>query len=412
MVGDLKILTHKSNLKGKHVLLRLDVNVPIEKTNRGTWRVADDSRIREAVPAVTRLQRAGAKIIIAAHLGEPKGKTVSDLRMHPVAARIRAHLQEEKHPVKEITTWDFREISKAVNALHEGETLILENLRFQKGEEKNDIAFAKKLAALADIYINEAFSVSHRKHASLVAITKYLPHYAGWRLAEEVGVLEHVRTKSKQPMVIIIGGAKVHDKIEMLVTLAPRAATILVGGISANTILRMNKIAIGRSRVDTKPPTKALRQLLKEHRELNGKNVPLLCLPIDGVVATSETARPRTVRWGRGEVVAKNEIIYDIGPETIRLFASVVRQARTLIWNGPMGLIEIPKFSHGSEAIARLVATRSRGVAFGIVGGGESLEVLHRTNMQQDVDFCSTGGGAMLKFLAGNKLPGIEALRS
>lgn len=411
MASDLQTLSHLERLQGKRVLLRLDVNSPLEKTSRGTLAVADDTRLRDAIPAIRRLQQAGARIVVMAHLGDPDGKVVKELRMQPIVKRLRELLSDTRHVIHSVTHWDFRRLRADIERLDPGDVLVLENLRFEAGEEANDAAFAKKIASLGDIYVNEAFSVSHRNHASVVAICAELPHYAGWRLAEEVRVLEKVRTKAKKPLVLMVGGAKVHDKIGMMVALAPKATTILVGGIIANTILKIQKIGIGKSKTDSDPPIDALKTLLKVTTKVGRRSdQPLVLVPVDVVVAKSPTSRPAVVDLSAGERVSEGDTIYDIGPKTIRQFAAVLKGAQTIIWNGPMGLIEVPRYRHGSVALARTIATRARGNAFVVAGGGESLEVIGDANLADDIDFCSTGGGAMLKFLSGEKLPGIEAL--
>ncbi len=412
MATKLKTLSSTHKLHGKRVLLRLDVNVPLETTSRGGLRVADDTRIREAVPAIGRLHRAGAKIIVVSHLGDPKGKTVASLRMHPVVHALRKHLAGTDIRVHNATNWNFQSLQRQIAHMYVGDVLFLENVRFQPGEEKNDPKFARAMASLADIYVNEAFSVSHRAHASLVAICKFLPHYAGWHLADEVAALERVQQKSKKPFVLVIGGAKVHDKIGMMIALAPKTTKILLGGVVANAVLKLSGIGIGKSKTDAHPPVNELKRLLAARRPgARGKKESLIELPCDAVVANNGNDRPGVVNFSKGEKVKAAQSIFDIGPATIRRYAEILHGANTIVWNGPMGFFEVPHYAQGSLSVARLIASRASGPAYAVVGGGESLEVLAQTKMVDDVDFRSTGGGAMLKFLAGEKMPGIEALK-
>lgn len=404
----LKTLKHTADLAGRRVLVRLDVNVPLEK-HGGVYEVADTSRLEEALPTLLKLHYAGARILVAAHLGDPKGKTVARLKLHPVANALRA-LLPQRVSLLEVQSWDWKHIERRVNVLPAGDILILENLRFQPGEETNDLNFAKKLASLADVYVNEAFSASHRRHASLVAITKYLPSYAGWRFAEEIAALTRVRDHAKPPLVLLMGGAKVHEKTELMMTLASRASHVLVAGVIANTLFSLQGVSVGKSNVDPKPPARELRKLMKRERYERGEGRhALLQLPEDVVVQSGAKGRPRLVNIARGERLAPSERIVDIGPETIRAFSSVLKRARTIIWNGPMGLIEDRRFRHGSVTLSRVIALRCRGAAFGVVGGGESLQVLDLAD-REGVDFRSTGGGAMLAFLGNRRLPGLDAL--
>lgn len=393
------------------MLLRVDFNVPLEKAG-AKYRVTDTARLEHAIPTIVRLSKAGAKVILLTHVGAPQGKIITGLRVKPIVEKLKHLLPKDVPRPRSIYHWRFKQLRPLVSDLKEGDVFCLENVRFHKGEETNDTTFAKELATLADIYVNEAFSVSHREHASVSAICRYLPHYAGWRLAEEIAALDHVSVQPRQPLVLVLGGAKAHDKIALMTKLAPRAAVILAAGVIANTLLKINGIGIGRSKVDDHPSVGLLKNLMKKRSKIAGlkEKINLIELPSDGIVAESADAPARVVDWTVGEQVKPQEVIYDIGPKTMRHFSAMIRRARTIIWNGPMGLVEERRFRHGSLVIGEMIAARSKGKAFGVVGGGETIAVLRETGMAEHVDYISTGGGAMLEYLSGVTLPGLQAL--
>lgn len=394
---------------GKRVLLRVDLNVPLRRVGR-SWKVVDDSRLREAAITITRLMRARARVIVLAHLGEPKGTIVPSLRLAPVTQELAKLLPRSAH-LQQLTTWERRAVMRACAKVQPGHVLCLENLRFQKGEEKNNPVFATQLAALGDVYMNDAFSVSHRAHASIDALHKLLPAYAGWQLEQEVAALNNVLKHPKRPLILISGGAKVHDKIDLMLALAPHASAILVGGVVGNALLKAAGYAVGKSKIDPSPRGKELRQLLKSQKTIAGLGkFPLVQLPHDVVVATTPKGEVRVVDLAAGERMKPSEQIFDIGPETIRHFAAVIRVAQTIIWNGPMGLLEEPTFRFGTKALAQLIGARSKGRAYSVVGGGDSLQALDDLKMGEYIDHRSTAGGAMLAYLAGKHLPGLDGL--
>lgn len=394
-MGDLK------NIRGKRVLVRVDFNVPIE---RGV--IADDTRIQAALPTIDFLLKRGAKVILMSHFGRPKvtkGSRIKDQGLSIVAERLGELL---KRKVQTVEKWDFREIERVVKNLKAGEVLMLPNLRLHSGEEKNSPAFARELSRLAPVYVNEAFSVTHRKHASVAGVSKLLPAYAGFRLLEELDILGKLLDKPEPPLVVLMGGAKLSDKAALIKKLVYRAQTVLIGTALANTFFKAAGYGVGASLVDGQAVREA-KLLLKNKK---------IILPEDLVIGDPENPQ------GKLEVVEiqKNTkpyalcsapyAIVDIGPRTILSFARHLKSARTLLWNGPVGMYEIKRYSHGTMALARLFASRSRGRAFGVIGGGETIDAMRKTGMIEYVDFISTGGGAMLEFLSGKKLPGIVAL--
>ena len=375
-------------IKNKTVLLRVDFNVPIKK-----GKIKDETKIIAALPTIRFLLRYQAKIIIITHLGDPKGKKDKNLSTAPLAKRL-ASIIGKNHKVyfsEELAGNKTKALIKKAKA---GEIVFLENLRFDKGEEKNDPVFAKKIASLAEVYVNEAFSVCHRKHASVSAVKKYLPAFCGFLLGQEVKMLDHVMKPTK-PLVVLMGGAKINTKINLIKNLEKKASQILIGGGLANTFFKAQGFEIGKSLFD-KDGLKIAKGLLKNKK---------IILPVDAVVSTSPDGVP-TVK--KIKDVKKDEAIFDIGPETIRLYSKIIKGAKTLAWNGPLGMFEKDAFKHGTVALATLIAARSRGKTFGVVGGGETIEAINMTKMQGYVDWVSTGGGAMLSYLGGEKMPGLQ----
>lgn len=382
----------KIDVKNKRVLVRADFNVAIKD---GV--IEDDFRIKKTIPTLRLLIKKKAKIIIMTHLGRPEGDGIHgdpSLSVRKIARRLSKDIGR---PVKFVSECVGKKAERAAAQLKPGEILMLENLRFHAEEEKNDPVFARALAALADVYVNEAFSVSHRAHASVDAITEYLPSYAGPLLAEEVRVLHHAYMKPKAPLVIAMGGAKIETKIKLIKRFFDKANNILLGGMIANHVLKAQGMAVGRSKLDP-----ALIGKLKELELTSSK----LHLPVDVVVAKAPTAEAKSSVTAAGNV-EDDELILDIGPDTAELFAHIVEKAKMIIWNGPLGLSEISQFACGTKAFAQAVA---KSKAFTIVGGGESVAALDELGLSKKIGFISTGGGAMLDLLAGEPMPGIEAL--
>jgi phosphoglycerate kinase len=377
------------NLRNKKVLVRVDFNVPMEK-----GKIKEDYRIKSAIPTINFLTNKGAKVIIIAHLGDPAGKNVPELSLKPVAHHLS---QLIKKPVVFVPETTGYKADNEVAEMKAGEIVFLENLRFNDGELKDDLKFARRLAGLADIYVNEAFSVCHRKQASVSAIRKCLPSYFGLELVEEVKSLDKI-LKPKQPLVVIMGGAKISTKAPIIEKMSPLADHILLGGGLANNFLKYKKLEVGKSLVD-KGSDVFVKKFFKG-KKLSEK----IILPIDVVVCD----RQKKVKIKKVEEVNKTDTIFDIGPETITLFSSFIRKAATIIWNGPLGKFEENSYKHGTLAIAVAVASRSTGKAYGLVGGGETVEALKQTKMEEYVDFVSTAGGAMLSYLGGEKMPGLK----
>lgn len=379
------------NFKDKKVFLRVDFNVPLNK-----GKVKDDYRIIAGLETINFLLERGARLIIATHLGDPKGKVDSKYSVLPVASRLKSLLNK---PVKFIPEVIGQKVGQAVEKLKPGEVVMLENLRFNPGELANDKKFAKELISPADIYINDAFSVCHRKQASVSAVKKFKPSYAGLLLEKEVEALNKVM-KPKKPLVVIMGGSKIETKAPLISKLYNTSSQILLGGALANNFFKYQKLEIGKSLFDSE-------SLSSVKKFFKGKKIsPKIILPLDVVVKTKKGLP--LVRLP--EEVGPEESILDIGPKTISLYAEYIKSAHTLVWNGPMGKFEEPSFRQGTLSVARLVASRASGRAFGLIGGGETVEALKLTKMTEYVDWVSTAGGAMLTYLGGGKMPGLEKI--
>lgn len=376
-----------NKISGKKVLVRVDFNVPVHN-----GKVADDFKIVNTLPLLRYLLRYNCKIIILSHLGRPKNGRDKNLSLAPVAKRLSALLDKK---IKFLDDSIGLEVGTAAAKLQPKEILMLENLRFYKEEDKNNLKFAKELSILGDVYINEAFAFSHRKTASMSAIKKYIPAYAGLLLEKEIENLNKI-LKPEKPLVIIMGGSKIETKLPLIKNLYPKAHRILIGGILANNFLAAMDYEVGKSIIDKKD--------IKLAKKLMGEKI---ILPIDAVVAKENRHGVEAVSVNK---IPKNSLIFDIGPESIKLFSRYINNAKTVVWNGPMGMYEDDSFKYGTLSTARLVAAKSKGKAFGLVGGGETIDALKKTKMQDDVDWVSTGGGAMLTYLGGEKMPGLEGI--
>ena len=376
------------DVKDKRVFLRVDFNVSVEG-----GKIEDDFRIRKSLHTIDYLLEHEAKIIIGAHLGRPKGVD-KNLSTKVLSKKLSELLDYE---VGFISDCIGDRVKNAVDDLRSGEILMLENLRFYKEEQENDDNFARELASFADVYVDDAFSVSHRAHASISAITKFIPSYAGFLLQDEVEALSSVYGSPKHPLVMVMGGAKAPTKVKLIKRFMDKTDHILLGGVIANVVLDAKGIAVGKSKID-----ETVKDSLKEI-DLTS---PKLHLPVDVVVANdvSEDADIDIVATGS---VDDSHIILDIGPSTIDLFSDIVSKAKMIVWNGPLGYYELKKFSTGTDEFADALCSSS---AYKIVGGGESIAALDKIGDLYKIDFVSTGGGAMLEFLAGSNMPGIEPL--
>lgn len=383
------------DVEGKRVLVRVDFNVPLD-VNTGA--ISDDSRIRASLPTINYLVEHKAKVILCSHLGRPKGRVVEELRMAPVAQRL-SHLTGL--PVSTAPDCVGREVENKVKVLREGDILFLENVRFHPEEEANAPHFAQELARLADIYVNDAFGTAHRAHASTVGVAKYLPAVAGLLMETELEAMSNLLSAPVHPFACVIGGAKVSDKIGLMQNMLKKLDILLIGGGMVATFLKAQEYEVGHSSVE-KDKLSLAKELLKEAEEWK---VPFL-LPVDVVVAKEIKAEAKTKVVSITDI-SPDSYIVDIGPQTTELFSNELRKCHTIMWNGPMGIYEIPQFAQGTRSLAKLLSTVN---ATTIIGGGSSAEIVQEMGLANKMTHVSTGGGASLRFLEGATLPGVEIL--
>jgi phosphoglycerate kinase len=382
------------DLKGKKVLIRVDFNVPLDdKLN-----ITDDIRIRSAVPTIKYALDNGAKVILMSHLGRPDGKVVDSMRLTPVAKRLEALLGRKVTKTDDCIGDD---VKKTVSAMKPGDVVLLENLRFHAQEEANDPGFAKELAGLGDVFVNDAFGTAHRAHASTEGVTKYLPAVAGFLLEKEIQYLGGAVDNPKRPFVAILGGAKVKDKIKVIDNLLNKVDALLIGGGMAYTFLKAQGKSIGVSKLDKDGFDTAKQALDKAAK----KNIPLL-LPIDNVIADKFDANANTKLVG--DEIPDGWMGLDIGPKTIKLFEDKLKTAKTVIWNGPLGVFEMDKFADGTKEIAKFLASLKGATT--VIGGGDTAAAMSKFKLEDKMTHISTGGGASLEYLEGRGLPGIDAL--
>lgn len=382
------------DVNSKRVFVRVDFNVPMDEHRN----VTEDCKIRSALPTIKYLLERGAKVILASHLGRPKGQVIAKFSLVPVAKRLEQLLGRPVHMATDCVGVNPREL---VANMKPGDVVLLENVRFHAEEEKNDLAFAKQLAELADLYVNDAFGTAHRAHASTAGIADYLPAAAGFLMEKEVSYLDKAVSSPEKPYVVIVGGSKVIDKIGVINNLLDKVDIVIIGGGMANTFLKARGYAMGKSLVEEEKVE--LARLTLEKAQAKGVKV---YLPVDLVVSDAISAVGQSQIVDVAAVPA-DKMALDIGPESAKVFAAALRGAKTVVWNGPMGVFEIDAFAKGTEEMAKAVATSG---AVTIVGGGDSAAAVEKVGMSAKISHVSTGGGASLEFLEGRGLPGIKAL--
>lgn len=383
------------DVAGKTVIVRVDFNVPQDKEGN----VTDTTRIEAALPTIRYLLERNAKVVLMSHLGRPDGKVVEKLRMAPVARELGRILGQE---IKVAPDSVGPEVERMVRDLKPGEVLLLENLRFHPEEEGNDKQFAKQLASLADVYVNDAFGTAHRAHASTAGIAEYLPAVSGFLMEKELAALGGILENPQRPLAAIIGGAKVSTKIKVLQNLLSKVNVLIIGGGMANTFLKAKGVDVGKSLLE-EGMLDVARDLMKQA----GERGVTIGLPVDVVVADKfeADATSKTVDVNQ---VPEGWMIMDIGPKTIEEFSNLLKTARTVFWNGPMGVFEMPKFAEGTKAIADILAKSD---AISVVGGGDSVAAVEQMGYADRMTHISTGGGASLELIEGRTLPGVAALK-
>lgn len=380
------------NFAHKQTLVRVDFNVPLG--NDGRVDEKEDWRLEASLPTINYLLSQKAKIILLAHLGRPGGKVVESLRLNPVAQRLEELLGK---PIIKLDDCLGQKVEKRLKDIKEGEIILLENLRFYPGERRNHPDFAEQLAKLGEIYVSDAFGTIHRPHASIVGLPQYLPSCAGLLLEKEIKTLSKILDKPKHPLVTIIGGVKISTKIKIIKSFLKKADNLILGGALANTVIWAKGFAIGKS-ISEETMVDEIKKLELTDTKLH--------IPVDVIVSVDPQGKAPSRIAPLGNIREK-EMILDIGPDTSQLFSQVISQAKMIVWNGPMGLFEIEKFAQGSRKVAEAVAQNEN---FSLVGGGETITLLDELGLLKKINHLSTGGGAMLKFLAKEKLLGLKAL--
>ena len=384
-------------VQGKRVLVRVDYNVPLDETGH----ITDDTRIRETLPTLQLLLQKGASLVLMAHLGRPKGKPDPKYSLKPVAKRLEELL---KRPVQFASDCIGPVAQESATNLKAGDILLLENLRYHSEEEGNDPKFAQALAQLADLFVQDAFGAVHRAHASTAGVPQYLPSAAGLLLAKEIFYLSKALENPERPFIAILGGAKVSDKIEVIESLLDKVNALVIGGAMAYTFLKAQGVEVGNSRVEADKLDVA-KSLLKKAQE---RHVQLF-LPLDHVIVQQVDPKAQT-QVTKDRSIPADWIGVDIGPQTVKSLLPLLQKARTVLWNGPMGIFEMPAFATGTLSVAKALAESTKHGATTIVGGGDSVAAVKQAGVAEELSHISTGGGASLEFLEGKTLPGIAAL--
>lgn len=384
-----------ANIKGKRVLMRVDFNVPLDKE----LKITDDNRIRAALPTIRYIIGQGAKLILMSHLGRPKGEVRLEFSLTPAAKCLSELLGK---PVGMLKDCIGQEIRQAVLAMDDGDVGMLENLRFHREEEKNDPEFAKELASLGEIFVNDAFGTCHRAHASTEGVTHYLEAVSGFLVEKEIEYFQKVLTQPEEPFILLLGGAKVEDKIPVIENMIEKANAILIGGAMAYTFMRVLGVNIGSSRLEEEMSGMVKNILGKAKTKGMG-----IVLPIDHLV-TDNIQTAANVKVTKGEAIEEGWMGVDIGPKTISLFSEKIKSARTVVWNGPVGIFENDKFAAGTKALAEIIA---HSPVTSVIGGGDTAAAVAKFGLIKEMSHISTGGGASLEYLEGKVLPGIASLR-
>jgi len=387
---------NKNQLEGKKILVRVDFNVPLNEE----LEITDDTRIEAALSTIKYLISNQAKVILMSHLGRPKGKVIEKLRLNPVAQRLGELLRQK---VKKLNDCIGEEVEKVVLNMQKGEVILLENLRFHPEEEKNNPEFAKTLANLADIFVNDAFGTAHRAHASTVGVAKILPSYAGFLMAREIEVLSNLIENPVRPFVVVLGGAKISGKIEIVQNLLNIADRILIAGGMSYTCLAALGYEVGNSLLE-EYDLEVVRKMLKKAEEKGSK----ILLPVD-LIITKEVSEKIEGKLLEIDNIPKDGIGVDLGERSLIEFEKEIRKAKTVFWNGPVGVFEIEKYAKGTNRIAKILADM-QGKVVTIIGGGDSIAAIDKAGLAEKMTHISTGGGASLELLGGKKLPGIEIL--
>lgn len=393
----LKLITKLKKIEGKRVLLRADFNVKLGDDMRVDS--FEDFKIRRILPTIKYLTDQGAKLIIITHLGRPSGKKDKSLVLDPIAQRLSSLLSRKIHKLEDVVGDG---VTTFINNMQPGQIVMLGNLRFHAGEDKNSKSFAKDLASLGDIYVNDAFAVSHHPASSLVAITEYMPSYAGILMQSEVSELSKIIKHPKKPLVAILGGAKIGSKLDLIDKIAKQADWVLIGGGLANNFLAGQGHEVGESLVD--------KQSIMKAKNLYQKYQKKILLPLDVTVDDVKTKAVDAYQKNIEDIKPTEKII-DVGTRTVLAWAKIVKQAKTIFWNGPLGIVEDRRASHASRALTELIAAKSKRNCFTVVGGGETVWLIQSMDLFDDFDYISTGGGAMLDFLQNGTLPAITPLQ-